>query len=122
MDAWVAFFEKQGIPVVRAPAIRIIGNNSNVIGYPDILIHEPGHPIEVWEVKTGDDPPLTDNQRAYLPMLQIGGHVYSVDPSIQKLGIEPGVPFPPVDVYIIFAPAPLQEYQILKLPPPTIVP
>lgn len=122
IDAWMEFFRKQGIPAVRTPGVRIIGGDGKIVGYPDMIVHETGHPIEVWEVKTGDDPPFTDNQRAYLPVFQIGGHIYSTDPKIRALGVEPGVPFPPVEVYIIFAPAPNEQYKIIKLPPPIIVP
>lgn len=122
VDAWMGLFQKEGIPAVRAPAIRIIGSNPNVIGYPDMMVHQAGYPLEIWEVKTGGDPPFTDNQRIYLPVSQIGGHIYSTDEKIRALGLVPGVPFPPVDVYVIYAPAPGEQYKIFKLPPPTIVP
>ena len=104
------------------PAIRMIGKDDKVIGYPDMLVHEPGHPLEVWEVKTGEAPPLTDAQRIYLSVIQIGGHIYSTDPKIRELGLEPGVPFPPAVVHIIYAPAPRQPYQFFNPPKPTIVP
>jgi hypothetical protein len=54
-------FQKQGFPVVKAPAIRWIGQTA-VAGYPDILAKLPVDGLTALETKTGDDPPLTDNQ------------------------------------------------------------
>ncbi|HEX9488845.1 MAG TPA: hypothetical protein VF930_01085 [Stellaceae bacterium] len=122
VDAWMAVLKKAGIPAVDGPAIRIIGADPTVVGYPDIMVHLAGTPVAVFEVKTGADPPFTDNQRAYIPLLQIGGHMYSTDPRIRDLGLEPGVPFPPMPVYVIFAPGPNQPYDVIELPPPVIVP
>jgi hypothetical protein len=76
----------------------------------------------VFEVKTGSNPPLTDKQRAYIPMLQFGGHIYFLDPRIAELGLTVGIPFPPVRVFVIVAPGPNQPYKIILLPPPTIIP
>jgi hypothetical protein len=121
VDAWVAEFKSRGIPVVEAPAIRVIGADSKVVGFPDMIIQRPGEPIEVVEVKTGSDPPLTPNQRQYLPMLQIGGHIYSLDPRIRALGLTPGVPFSPVRVVILFAPGPGLPYDAFRLPLPKII-
>ena len=122
VDAWMAVLKKAGIPAVDGPAIRIIGADPTVVGYPDIMVHLAGTPVAVFEVKTGADPPFTDNQRAYIPLLQIGGHMYSTDPRIRDLGLEPGVPFPPMPVYVIFAPGPNQPYDVIELPPPVVIP
>jgi len=121
VDLWMKAFDDNGIPAVKAPAIRIIGPYEGVIGYPDIIIHRSEQPIEVIEVKTGINPAITPNQAAYIPMLQYGGHIYSTDTRIRQLGLEPGIPFPPVVVYILFA-NPGQPYDAIKLPPPTIIP
>lgn len=122
VDAWVKAFGDAGIPAVKAPAIRLIGPDNRVIGYPDIIIHWPGQPIEVYEVKTGSDPPLTFNQRVYIPLLQYGGHIYSTDPRIRELGLEPRVPFPPARVNVLLAPGPNLPYKIVPQPPPETVP
>jgi len=78
--------------------------------------------VEAFEVKTGANPPLTENQRRYIPMMQIGGHIYSIDPRIKDLGLVPGVPFPPMTVYIIHARGPNQPYDIWPVPPAVVVP
>ena len=122
VDAWVAEAEKQGWPVVDGPAIRVVGPNNQVIGYPDLVVKRPDGVLEILEVKTGDDPPLTTNQMAYLPAIQVGGHIYSNDPRIEALGLQVGVPFPPMKVAIIFAPGPGLPYNILELGPPQFVP
>jgi len=121
VDVWVAFFREKGIPVLKAPAIQVVGPNKSIIGFPDMFIHEPGYPVEAIEVKTGLNPTLTPNQAWYYPLLQLGGHIYSTDPRITALGLQPGVPFPPMPVYILYAPGPNLPYQMKRLPPPSFV-
>jgi hypothetical protein len=117
VDAWVNTFRKAGIPVVRAPALRVIGPNPRVVGYPDLIIHAPGQPVEAIEVKTGANPPFTAAQQLYIPVLQHGGHIYTRDPRIRDVGLEPGKPFPPMEVYVIWARGPGLPYDVIKLPP-----
>lgn len=119
---WAAVLRTNGAIVVEHPAIRIVGPNGTVIGYPDLLIRAPGQPPEILEIKTGQDPPLTPNQALYIPMLQLGGHIYSNDPRVSQLGLTPGIPFPPMRAWIIFAAAPGQEYEVKPVPPPKITP
>jgi len=118
IDAWMDFFREKGIPALAAPAIRVVGPNSRVVGYPDIIIQGPGPGWTVFEIKTGNDPTFTGPQAAYLPALQVGGHIYSNEPEIGKLGLTPGVPFPPMRVMIVYAPGPNQPYKYIPLPPP----
>ena len=122
VDTWVDYFQKNGIPVVKAPAVRLIGSDGSVIGYPDIIVDVPSQGLTVVEVKTGEDPPLTLNQSAYLPLIQLGGHIYSTDPRVAQAGLVPGMPFPPMPVIILFAPGPNQPYESLRLPEPTFEP
>jgi hypothetical protein len=122
VKAWADAFRAAGVPVVENPAIRFIGPDSSVIGYPDLIIHAPGQGLEAIEVKTGIDPPFSDSQRAYYPLLQLGEHVYSNDPRVAVLGIPPGQPFPPMMVYRIYTPGPGQPYEVHQLPPPRFVP
>ncbi len=118
VDAWVKAFNDGGTPAVKAVGLRMVGTDGSIIGYPDILIRAPGLPVEAIEVKTGTAPTFTPNQVWYIPMLQVGNHLYSNDPRIGRLGLEPGQPLPPMDVYIIYAQGPGQEYQVSKLPLP----
>jgi hypothetical protein len=39
-------------------------------------------------------------------------------PDVCKLGLEPGAPFPPMAVFVIFAPGPGHPYDYVPLPPP----
>ena len=121
VDDLVKAFTAAGVPAVKAPAIHLIGPDESIAGRPDILIHPPGRPVEVVEVKTGSSPTFTRRQAEYLPMLQVGGHYYSWDGRIIDLGLVPGVPFPPMPVTIVWAPKPGQPYQFIDLPPPTFV-
>ena len=87
-----------------------------------MIVNFPGMGLAVVEVKTGGDPILTPRQAMYLPMMEIGGHIYSTDPRIAQLGLAPGVPFPPLPVVILHAPGPNQPYRAWRLPPPEFEP
>jgi hypothetical protein len=121
VDAWMDFFAAKGIPATEQLAIRAIGPDASVVGYPDIIVHQPGHPVEAYEVKTGFDPPFTKAQRQYIPLLQYGGHIYSLNPEISRLGLTPGAPFLPMSVFCIWAPGPGEPYVVFRLPGPFIV-
>jgi hypothetical protein len=118
VKVWADAFRKNGIPVVERPSIRVIGPDPRVVGQPDMLIHEPGHGVEAIEVKTGSDPTFTPNQAWYIPVLQIGNHLYSTDPGVRDLGLKPGVPFPPMNVMVIYTPGPNMPYTVIQLKPP----
>jgi hypothetical protein len=118
VKAWLDTWDRHGIPAVAVPAIRFIGPDGRVQGYPDVLIHEPGQAIEAFEIKTGSDPTFTSQQARYIPMLQLGRHVYSNDSRIEALGLRPGVPFPPMRVGVIYAPGPGQRYVVRYLSGP----
>jgi RecB family exonuclease len=116
------YFQKNGVAAVKTPAVRAIGPDNSVIGYPDIIVVLPGVGLAVIEVKTGEIPTYTPNQTAYFPQIQIGGHIYTTDTRIAQLGLAPGVPFPPTPVYILHAPGPGREYDAWKLSPPQLEP
>jgi hypothetical protein len=122
VNSWMTYFQSVGIPVVQAPAIRVIGPDNSVIGYPDMIVDLPTIGLSVIEVKTGGIPTFTPMQMQYIPALQIGGHIYSLDPRIGQLGLEPGVPFPPFPVFVIHAPGPKLDYEVHELPPPKTEP
>jgi hypothetical protein len=116
VNAWMDLFQKNGYPAVKEPAIRLVGG-TDVYGRPDILAKLPGYGLCAVEIKTGNDPVFTDNQRIYIPMMQLGFHVYSIDESIRELGLLPGVPFPPLTVFIIWAKPGQEGYKAFKLLP-----
>jgi len=122
VKAWMDYFQKNGIPAIEKPALRFIGPNDAVIGFPDMIVRLPGIGLAVIEVKTGNDPPLTLQQVGYIPMLQIGGHIYSRDARVADLGFAPGAQFPPLPVFILRAPGPGLPYSAHELPPPTFEP
>jgi hypothetical protein len=117
VDVWIAALNAAGTRAIKAPAIRMIGSGA-VVGFPDIIAKPLGLPPEVLEVKTGQFPTLTLNQAFYIPMLQLGGHIYSTDPRITQVELTPGAPFGPMIVIIIYAPGPGQPYGAEKLPGP----
>jgi hypothetical protein len=69
------------------------------------------------EIKTGDDPTFTENQRLYIPMLLLGEHIYSTDARIAELGLVPDVPFPPMLVFVLWSKPGELGYRTFKLVP-----
>ena len=87
-----------------------------------MIVNTPDEGLKVIGVKTGTDPPFTYPQMACIPVLQLGGHIYSTDPRITSLGLEPGKPFPAMPVFRTNAPGPNQAYTVDLIPGPTIIP
>ena len=117
VNHWLGYLKSIGIPAIKEPAVRLIGQPDTVFGYPDIIAIMPGTGPSVLEIKTGNEPiTLTDNQIVYIPMMQVGWHIYSDDPRVSELGWQPGVPFPPLRIFFIRAPAPGQEYSVAEWP------
>jgi hypothetical protein len=114
------YFKRIGVPAITNLPIKIVGDYPYVIGFPDIIAHEPGKPWIVIEIKTGLYSYLRRSQSAYIPVLQYGNHIYTTDPRIYELGHEVGVPFPPMQAVIIYAIAPGEPLDIRVLPPPEI--
>jgi hypothetical protein len=52
-------------------------------------------------VKTGFDPPFTENQQKVYPLICAGGHAVSLDPRIAQLGLKPGELLPPMDIMVV---------------------
>ena len=112
------YFEERNISAVKEPAIRWVGPNNEVAGYPDIIVKFPDSGLAVLEIKTGDNPDVTISQSIYLPMLALGLHLYSDNEAIGTLGLLPGEPFPPMKVYIVRWRGPTDPYFLLEVPPP----
>jgi hypothetical protein len=116
VDAWMDYFKKQGYPAVKELPIRLVGG-TDVYGRLDILAKLPICGICALEMKTGNDPTFTENQRLYIPMLLLGEHVYSTDARIGELGLLPGVPFPPMPVFVLWSKPGELGYRVLRLDP-----
>ncbi len=116
VDAWMAEFQRYGYPAVKELAIRLVGA-TEVFGRLDVLTKAPFCGVCALEMKTGVDPPITENQQVYIPLLQLGGHVYSTDPRVSEVGLFPGLPFPPMAVYIIWQKPGETQYKIFMRPP-----
>ena len=116
VNAWMKLFQKNGYPAIKEPAIRLVGA-IDVFGRPDIMANLPGYGLCALEIKTGENPTFTDNQRIYIPLLQLGFHVYSIDDDIGSLGLAPGAPFPPMTVFILWARPGQDGFDALKLLP-----
>ena len=113
----MALFKKQGFPAAKEVPVSLVGS-AGVFGRLDILAKLPMCIVVcALEMKTGIDPTFTENQRVYLPLLPLGGHLYSTDLRIQELGLLPGVPFPPMHVFIVWS-VPLEPgYRVWEISP-----
>ena len=117
VNAWMDLFEKEGYPAVKELSIRLIGS-ADVFGRLDILAKlSVCAGLCTLEIKTGNDPVFTEKQRDYIPLLLLGEHVYSTDARIAELGLVPGVPFPPMPVFVIWSKPGEVGYRAMKLLP-----
>jgi hypothetical protein len=80
-----------------------------------IVLNPQTKEIELIEVKTGDDPPYTINQRQIYPLALIGGHVYSDDPRIRRFGYQPKQLLPPMKGWTMYVPAAGKKIEMYPL-------
>ena len=107
-----------GTAITLVPLTAIDGT----VAIADLIVSVPGYGTFVIEVKTGENPTFTMPQRRIYPMLQVGGHVTSWKITLDTVGLIPGEPLPPLDVYIYWARKPGLPVEVMKLPPPEFVP
>ncbi len=62
------------------------------------------------EIKTGLNPDYTEEQKIVYPHAILGFGVTSPDSKISDLGLAPGVPLPPITLYVLYAPGPGLPY------------
>jgi len=107
-----------GTVITSVPLTAVEGSTA----IADMMVKFPGHSAFVIEVKTGENPQFTPSQRRVYPMVQVGGHVTSSKTTLDAVGLTPGDPLPPLDVWIYWAHGPGQPVEVIKLPPPEFVP
>ncbi len=83
----------------------------------DILCVNQSGVLAGVEVKTGDDPDYTDQQKVVYPHAILGFGVTSPDPKISSLGFVPNAPLPPMRLYLLYAPGPGLPYRAFSLGP-----
>jgi hypothetical protein len=95
-----------GIAVKSVPLTTVAG----ITCVADALLKPPGQPVFILEVKTGNDPAFTYSQAFCYPWAVLGNHVTSFKPDVSQLGLVPGVPFPSMNVWVITAKGPGQNF------------
>ena len=81
----------------------------------DILFRTIDGLIYGIEVKTGDDPSFTPQQRIVYPHVEAGGIVVSPDPSLPTLGLTPGVPFDRIEIVVMKTAGPGAPIQFVPI-------
>lgn len=111
------YFRAKGATVLTNVRLVAVDGTTAVA---DMLIWVPGKPPVIVEVKTGIDPTFTPNQRRIYPMAQIGGHVTTPDSRISAMGIVPGTPLPPLEVFFAYQQGPGAPLHVEAAPDPTV--
>lgn len=89
-----------GVAIPSVPIITVSG----ILAIADGIVKPIGSPKPyILEVKTGKDPTFTFNQAVVYPWAVLGKHVTSFNPDVAKLGLNPGLPFPPLDIVVVYA-------------------
>ncbi|MEA1652632.1 hypothetical protein UAJ10_26925 [Nitrospirillum sp. BR 11164] len=88
-----------------------------VVAIADLVSQPPGRRPVVVEVKTGVDPQFTPAQQIIYPLLALGGHAWSFDGRLIKMGLPMGEPLPRLNVYSYSLIGPYTEPVIEQLIP-----
>jgi hypothetical protein len=84
----------------------------------DILAQSPDKSVTFGvEVKTGQNPAFTDNQRIVYVHIPLGGLVRSLSPKIATFGFVVGMPLPPIPLYTYYLSGPGAEPKVKPLIP-----
>ena len=72
---------------------------------------------DVLEIKTGAFPTFTPNQSIVYPMTALGRHVFSPSPRISTFGFAANQTLPSLNVIVVYAPGPGEEFQMYNIEP-----
>jgi hypothetical protein len=113
------YLTSNGGKVVTGITLTAINGTSAVA---DMIVRLPAADPFIIEVKTGPGAQFTNPQRIVYPMAQVGGHVSSTNAALKEVGLTPGEPLPPLDVYIYWVIKPGTRGKFIKLPAPELLP
>lgn len=119
VQAFKGYLVQKGGIVVTGVTLNAV---NGVTAVADIVAKLPEAPPFIVEVKTGPGAQFTYPQMIVYPMAQIGGHVSSPNASVTALGLVPGEPLPPLDVWVYWVVTLGQLGEMIKLPRPELVP
>ena len=106
---WLAnMLRSTGSTVETNFPLTLIGGDPTA--YPDLIVLPHGSLIPyLIEVKTGNDPILSPEQRIIYPAALLGEHLYSYSPRISLFGFARGEPLPPMMVWAVYISKPGAE-------------
>lgn len=114
VDDFLEYLRKKGLTAEKE--VRLYRLDGAISAKADILVlNSQTNQLEIIEIKTGEDPQYTANQRQIYPLAMVGGHVYTNDPRIAGFGYTTGQPLPPMKGWSLYAPAPGKKIVIKPL-------
>lgn len=106
VDDFLAGLRARGSSVLKN--VQVLGVNG-VIAIPDGASKPKGSTTPYFlEMKTGNEPKFTPNQKLVYNLICLGGHATSFDSRIAQLGLTPGAPFPPMRIMLVVTSGPGQ--------------
>ena len=107
LEEQIEAYRKAGAECVSEVRLQFSGITARL----DILRRTASGIILGVEIKTGDDPEFTVEQRIVYPHTLTGEGVSSPDPKIESLGAPPGEPLPPFPIFLLRADGPGLPYR-----------
>lgn len=106
---WLAnLLRSTGSTVETNFPLTLIGGDPTA--YPDLIVLPRGSLVPyLIEVKTGNDPKLSPEQRTIYPAALLGEHLYSYSPRISLFGFARGEPLPSMMVWAVYVSKPGAE-------------
>ena len=106
LDEQIDAYRKAGADCVSEVRLQL----GSVTARLDILCRAAAGVVLGVEIKTGEDPDFTLEQRIVYPHT-LAGAISSPDQKIQSLGVAPGEPLPPFPIFILRADGPGRPYR-----------
>ncbi len=113
-DAFADALTKGGNTVLKEVPITLPGDQP-VSAKIDILVRTQVGYVFGIEVKTGNDPTFTYAQSIVYPHVEAGNIVVSDDTRIGAVILTPGVPWPHIDLYVVYASGPGARLDVSRM-------
>jgi hypothetical protein len=113
-DAFADALMKGGNTVLKEVAITLPGDQPMTAKIDILARTQVGYVFGI-EVKTGDDPTFTLSQSIVYPHVEAGDIVVSTDKRIGAVILTPGIPWPHVDLFVLYASSPGARLEVSRM-------